>query len=81
MRSRRGIWPSPRQPPDVEPGADALAYSAVADDSAAVYTQGGPDAYADVDEEEDFTTGMYPDFTMAGLEQSTRTPFLAAMSV
>ena len=64
----------------VEPGADALAYSAVADDSAAIYTDEGPDAYADVDEE-DFTTGMYPDFTMAGLEQPTRTPFLAAMSV
>jgi uncharacterized membrane protein YgcG len=64
----------------VEPGADALAYSAVADDSAAIYTQEGPDAYADVDEE-DFTTGMYPDFTMAGLEQPTRTPFFAAMSV
>ncbi len=64
----------------VEPGADALAYSAVADDSAAVYTQEGPDAYTDVDEE-DFTTGMYPDFTMAGLEQPTRTPFFAAMSV
>ena len=63
-----------------EPGADALAYSAVADDSAAIYTQEGPDAYADV-EEEDFTTGMYPDFTMAGLEQPTRTPFFAAMSV
>jgi hypothetical protein len=64
-----------------EPGADALAYSAVADDSAAVYTQGGPGAYADVDEEEDFTTGMYPDFTVAGLEQPTRKPFLTAMSV
>jgi uncharacterized membrane protein YgcG len=64
----------------VEPGADALAYSAVADDSAAIYTQEGPDAYADVDEE-DFTTGMYPDFTMAGLGQPTRTPFFAAMSV
>jgi hypothetical protein len=64
----------------VEPGADALAYSAIADDSAAIYTQEGPDAYADVDEE-DFTTGMYPDFTMAGLEQPTRRPFFAAMSV
>ena len=64
-----------------EPGADALAYSAVADDSAAIYTQEGPDAYAGVDDEEDFTTGMYPDFTMAGLERPSRTPFLAAMSV
>jgi uncharacterized membrane protein YgcG len=62
----------------VEPGADALAYSAVADDSAAMFTQEGRDAYAD---EEDFTTGMYPDFTMAELEQPTRTPFFAAMSV
>ena len=44
--------------PHPEAGADALAYSAVADDSAAVYTQLGPDAY----EPEDFTTGMYPDF-------------------
>lgn len=64
-----------------EPGAEALAYSAVADDSAAVYTQGGPDAYTDVGEEEDFTTGMYPDFGAAAFGQSSRTPFLAAMSV
>jgi uncharacterized membrane protein YgcG len=64
-----------------EPGADALAYSAVADDSAAVYTQEGPDAYADADEEEDFTTGMYPDFAPAALGQPTRTPFFAAISV
>jgi hypothetical protein len=64
-----------------EPGADALAYSAVADDSAAVYTQGAPDAYADAADEEDFTTGMYPDFTMAALERPSRTPFFAAMSV
>ena len=51
-----------------QPGADALAYSAVADDSAAVYTQEGPDAYADVDEGEDFTTGMYPDFGLLEAE-------------
>ncbi len=63
-----------------EPGAEGLAYSAVADDSAAIYTQGGPEEYADVDEE-DFTTGMYPDFTAAALGQPTRAPFLAAMSV
>jgi hypothetical protein len=59
-----------------EPGA--LAYSAVTDDSAAVYTQEGPDAYAD---EEDFTTGMYPDFSRIQVEKPSRTPFLAAMSV
>jgi uncharacterized membrane protein YgcG len=64
----------------VEAGDDALAYSAVADDSAAVYTAGGPDAYADVDEE-DFTTGMYPDFGALAVERPSRTPFLAAMSV
>jgi uncharacterized membrane protein YgcG len=62
-----------------EPGADALAYSAVPDDSAAIYTQEGPDAYAD--EEEDFTTGMYPDFGVAAFGQPSRTPFFAAMSV
>ena len=56
--------------PAAEPGAEALAYSAVADDSAAVYTQVGPDAYADDDEAEDFTTGMYPDF--GRLEAGTR---------
>src|SRR6202012_2647027 len=39
--------------PSGEPGAEALAYSAVADDSAAVYTQLGPDAYAAEDERED----------------------------
>jgi uncharacterized membrane protein YgcG len=65
----------------VAPGEEGLAYSAVADDSAAAYTQEGVDAYADVDEEEDFTTGMYPDFGVAALGQSTRAPFLAAMSV
>jgi uncharacterized membrane protein YgcG len=66
----------------VAPGAEALAYSAVTDDSAAVYTQGGPDAYADVDvDEEDFTTGMYPDFGAAAFGKPSRTPFLAAMSV
>jgi hypothetical protein len=65
----------------VQPGAEALAYSALADDSAAVYTQEGPDAYADADEGEDFTTGMYPDFGLVVAEHPSRTPFLAAMSV
>jgi len=58
-------------------GADALAYSAVADDSAAVYTQMGPDGY----EPEDFTTGMYPDFGRLQQEQESRRPFLVAMGV
>ncbi|WP_424397848.1 DUF7159 family protein, partial [Mycobacterium sp.] len=62
-----------------EPGADGLAYSALADDSAAVYTQVGPDGY--VDEEPDFTTGTYPDFGQLEHEHVSRTPFLAAMSV
>ena len=66
---------------DVEPGAEALAYSAVGDDSAAVYTREGPDAYADVDQERDFTTGMYPDFAHLEHEHAGRRPFLAAMSV
>ncbi len=63
-----------------EAGDDALAYSALADDSAAVYTHEGPDAYVDADEE-DFTTGMYPDFGALAVERPSRTPFLAAMSV
>jgi hypothetical protein len=68
--------------PSGEPGADALAYSAVADDSAAVYTELGPDAYVADDEHPDFTTGMYPDFSqLEDHEQVSRTPFLAAMSV
>ena len=68
--------------PGGEPGADALAYSAVADDSAAVYTQLGPDAYVADDEHQDFTTGMYPDFgQLEEREHVSRTPFLAAMSV
>jgi hypothetical protein len=59
-----------------------LAYSAVADDSAAVYTQLGPDAYVADDEHQDFTTGMYPDFgQLEEREHVSRTPFLAAMSV
>src|SRR3984885_6608269 len=68
--------------PSGEPGAEALAYSAVADDSAAVYTQLGPDAYVADDEHQDFTTGMYPDFSqLEEHEHVSRTPFLAAMSV
>ena len=67
--------------PSAEAGADALAYSAVADDSAAVYTQLGPDAYAGVDEHEDFTTGMYPDFGRLEHEPETRKPFFVAMGV
>jgi uncharacterized membrane protein YgcG len=68
--------------PGGESGADALAYSAVADDSAAVYTQLGPDAYVADDEHQDFTTGMYPDFDrLDENEHVSRTPFLAAMSV
>jgi hypothetical protein len=68
--------------PGGEPGAEALAYSAVADDSAAVYTQLGPDAYVADDEHQDFTTGMYPDFAQLDeREHVSRTPFLAAMSV
>jgi hypothetical protein len=66
---------------DADSGANALAYSAVADDSAAVYAREGSDAFADADEEEDFTTGMYPDFSLAAFERPSRTPFLAAMSV
>ncbi len=68
--------------PGAEPGADALAYSAVADDSAAIYTQLGPDPYVGADEHQDFTTGMYPDFgLLRENEHVSRTPFLAAMSV
>jgi hypothetical protein len=67
--------------PSADAGADALAYSAVADDSAAVYTEPGPDAYADVDEHEDFTTGMYPDFGRLEQEPESRRPFFVAMSV
>jgi hypothetical protein len=68
--------------PAAEPGADALAYSAVADDSAAVYTQLGPDAYVADDEHEAFTTGMYPDFSrLEESEHVSRTPFFTAMSV
>lgn len=63
--------------PSPDAGADALAYSAVADDSAAVYTQMGPDAY----EPEDFTTGMYPDFDRLEQEHESRRPFLVAMGV
>jgi hypothetical protein len=67
--------------PSAEAGADALAYSAVADDSAAVYTQLGADPYLGVDEHEDFTTGMYPDFNRLEHEPDTRRPFFVAMGV
>ncbi|OBK36721.1 hypothetical protein A5658_05820 [Mycobacterium sp. 1245111.1] len=63
--------------PHPDAGPDALAYSAVADDSAAVYTQAGADAY----EPEDFTTGMYPDFGRLQQEHDSRRPFLVAMGV
>jgi len=63
--------------PSPDAGADALAYSAVADDSAAVYTQMGPDGY----EPEDFTTGMYPDFDRLEQQPESRRPFLVAMGV
>jgi hypothetical protein len=63
--------------PHPDAGADALAYSAVADDSAAIYTHAGPDAY----EPEDFTTGMYPDFGRLAQEHESRRPFLVAMGV
>ncbi|WP_292975636.1 hypothetical protein [Mycobacterium sp.] len=65
--------------PVADAGADALAYSAVDDDSAAIYTQLDHDAY--VDDHEDFTTGMYPDFDRLEQEQQSRTPFLVAMGV
>src|SRR6202035_3362943 len=68
--------------PSGEAGAEAVAYSAVADDSAAVYTQPGPDANVADDEHQDFTTGMYPDFSqLEEHEHVSRRPFLAAMSV
>jgi uncharacterized membrane protein YgcG len=63
------------------PDEDALAYSAVPDDSAAFHIQEGSGALAEVGEEEGFTTGIFPDFGAAEVEQPTRTPFLAAMSV
>jgi len=64
-------------------GADALAYSAVAEDSAAVYTQLGPDAYEGVDDSEAFATGVYPDFARMeqDQQQESRRPFFVAMSV
>ena len=66
--------------PSPNAGADALAYSAVADDSG-VYTQLGPDAYVGAEEHEDFTTGMYPDFDRLAQEHESRKPFLVAMGV
>jgi hypothetical protein len=68
--------------PSGEPGADALAYSAVADDSAAMYTQLGSDAHVGADEPQDFTTGMYPDFSrLEEQEHAGHMPFFTAMGV
>ncbi len=67
--------------PSPDAGADALAYSAVADDSAAIYTQLGADGYVGGEEHEDFTTGMYPDFDRLAQEGESRKPFLVAMGV
>ncbi|GFG73580.1 hypothetical protein MBOT_09450 [Mycobacterium botniense] len=58
-----------------------LAYSALPDGDADIFTAEGPDAYGPVAGEEDFTTGMYPDFAAEPGEPSARTPFLTAMGV
>jgi hypothetical protein len=66
---------------DVDSGEDALAYSAVPDEEAEAYTAAGPDAYADLaDDEEVLDSGML-DFRVAAAEQPSRKPFLTAMSV
>ncbi|WP_375487752.1 hypothetical protein, partial [uncultured Mycobacterium sp.] len=73
---------------EVPVGADeadeALAYSAVPDEEAEAFTVAADEnatPYAAVAEEENYTTGMFPDFGAEAAEQSSRRPFLAAMSV
>ncbi|ORB10758.1 hypothetical protein BST37_22520 [Mycobacterium noviomagense] len=73
---------------EVPVGADAvdeaLAYSAVPDEEAEAFTLAAdehPTPYAAAVEEETYTTGMFPDFGAEAAEQSSRRPFLAAMSV
>jgi hypothetical protein len=61
----------------------ALAYSAVPDEEAEAFTVAADEnatPYAAAADEENYTTGMFPDFG-ADAEQSSRRPFLAAMSV
>jgi hypothetical protein len=65
-------------------GDEALAYSAVPDEEADAFTAAGDDSanpYADVAGEQDFATGVFPDFGGHTAEQPSRQPFFAAMSV
>jgi hypothetical protein len=67
-------------PDDAEPGAEALAYSADPDEDFEAYTREGPDAYADVADEEFLDSAML-DFGAAQAEAAGRKPFLTAMGV
>ncbi|ORV09311.1 hypothetical protein AWB95_18045 [Mycobacterium celatum] len=66
---------------DVDSGEGALAYSAVPDEEAEAYTAEGPDAYVDLTGEEEILDSGMLDFRVAAAEQSSRKPFLTAMSV
>jgi hypothetical protein len=71
----------PEAPVAAGPGGQELAYSALPSPSGA-YTVAAGDyvPYGDFDEDE-FTTGMFPDFAAEPFERAPRRPFLTAMSV
>ena len=71
----------PEMPVAAGEGGLELAYSALPSPSGA-YTVAAGDyvPYVDADEDE-FTTGMFPDFVAEPLEGAPRRPFLTAMSV
>ncbi len=68
---------------DPQAGEQQLAYSALMPASGA-YTAAAADdngGYGQVDDDEDFTTGMFPDFGVEPVGQRSRQPFLTAISV
>ncbi len=73
-----GILEIPPAAVDLPVGDQQLAYSALMPASGA-YTAAGDDNGGYV--EEDFTTGMFPDFGVEPVEQPSRQPFLTAISV
>ncbi len=67
---------------DLDVGEQQLAYSALMPASGA-YTAASDDngGYSDLADDEDFTTGMFPDFGVEPVGQRSRQPFLTAISV
>ncbi len=76
------LFDLPETPVAAGVGGQELAYSAVPSPSGAYTVAAGGDyaPYRDFDEDE-FTTGMFPDFGAEPVERAPRQPFVTAMSV